>query len=269
MKNKFIFIIPLTPLNVLTDDRRNLQRLCFSALMSQKYSYWQAILIGKLESPIVDSHFSIIDFEGYKEEKLQVATQFIISQKFLPTHIIRLDDDDIFNPTILEKLKNKKFDLMVDKFQSFWNPFTGQISQKVFYWFPNTCIMSTQDALSYFGSFPEGDFRKMKDRPYLIENEHNDFHLYYKNKDIIFAPCNEPVYLRVLSTNSITSNLSHSFVKYLKSHGRWKKNTLRDFSFLNKLVSNQETIKMSPSEIVTACYQNVIALKNYSKIVQK
>ena len=140
--NSFLFIIPLTPKRLLTEERQALQELALLTLLGQSYAYWTALLVGETDLKIDDPRFVQISFEGHKEEKLQCATEYIIDRNLQNTHIIRLDDDDIFNPTLLESLKQADFDLYVDKFQTFWDPANGRVANKIFYWFPNTCIQN-------------------------------------------------------------------------------------------------------------------------------
>lgn len=275
MPNSFLFIIPLTPSSRLSNERKQLRELCLNTLISQIYPGWKALLIGKTnpDDPKNDK-FIFLDHEGAKEEKLQKATEYILHNKIECDYIIRLDDDDIFNPVILNELKEKEFDLFVDQYHSFWNVASGLVSQKVMYWFPNTCIHKKEHALATFGSFPPGEYERFKNKPVLIENEHNDFNHYYSQKhNIIFSKKNDPLYLRSLSSNSITSASATNFSDYLNQHGYWKQNKFKSFAFLNKNVitnnNNQLTAKQSLKVFLKGVIADKKALKNYHNIIIK
>ncbi len=269
MQNTFLFIIPLTPASHLSESRLFLRQLCFENLRSQTYSGWKALLIGKLgdhEAP--GSNFIQVDFEGHKEEKLQMATQYIQEQQVEADYIIRLDDDDIFNPQLLKKLSGLSFDLYVDKCHYYWNSETGCVSRAVRYWFPNTCIHKRSHALSAFGNFPPGNYTRYKSQCLLIENEHNDFHHYYsQDHRILFSEKNAPVYLRTINPGSITSQQATRQEDYMNSFGFWKKNTLKDFLFLNRLKMNKKPGGQTWRFLIGDLKSTLISLKNYNRIV--
>ncbi len=269
MQKTFLFIIPLTPASHLSESRLLLRKLCFDNLLSQTYSGWKALLIGKLtdqEAP--GSNFILVDFEGHKEEKLQMATQYIEEHKIEADYIIRLDDDDIFNPQLLKTLSGASFDLYVDKYHYYWSSETGCVSRAVRYWFPNTCIHKRSHALAPFGDFPPGNYTRYKSKCLLIENEHNDFHKYYnRNHRILFSEGNAPTYLRTINSGSITSLQAMSQEDYLNSFGFWKKNKLRDFLFLNRLKVTKKPIRQTGRFLINDLKSRLISLKNYDRIV--
>lgn len=271
MQKTFLFIIPLTPASHLSESRLLLRKLCFDNLRSQTYTGWKALLIGKLtdqESP--GSSFMLLDFEGHKEEKLQMATQYIQEHQVDADYLIRLDDDDIFNPQLLKKLSGMSFDLYVDKYHYYWNSETGCVSRAVRYWFPNTCIHKRSHALEPFGDFPPGDYTRYKSQCLLIENEHNDFHKYYhQDHRIFFSEATNPVYLRTINSGSITSMQAESHENYMNSFGVWKKNKLKDFLFLNQLKMNKRPIRQTWCFLIKDLKSTLVSLKNYNRIVIK
>ena len=113
MPVSFLFIIPLTPDEYLTPNRKKLRTLCFTALKQQTYHNWDALLIGNSKIEIEDERFIVLQKGGLKEEKLQFATSYIRNSNFMWNYIIRLDDDDIFNPNILERIHSLEFDILV------------------------------------------------------------------------------------------------------------------------------------------------------------
>ena len=273
MSNSFLFIIPLTPCRLLTENRKKLRSICLKTLTSQTYPNWKALLIGsELPDGFSGGNFIHLSYEGYKEEKLQKATQYILSNPLKPDYIIRLDDDDIFNPELLDQLKNLTFDLYVDKYHTFWNSSDGSISQKIFYWFPNTCIHKAEHALQRYGNLPPGNYERFKTNALLIENEHNDFHKYYTiDHKIRFSSKQDPVYLRALNPDSITSiEQVGDFKNYLDRHGYRKKNNLPAFRFLNGIVSEKTNGSLRGQGLlflIRQTVQNIRALLNYNKVV--
>ncbi len=237
--NHFIYIIPKTPANFQNEIRKKLWHLCISSLIKQTDNNWTALIIGKdAIIDINDNRFIEVDYEGPKEEKLQKATEHIITNNIHGDYIIRLDDDDIINPTILEKVSTLDFDLYVDKHQWFWHYESGKISNRVWHWFPNTCIHKRKHALTQWGNYAKGDFNKYKDQALLIENDHSQLHPFYKDKNVLFANKRNPVYVRTITSSSITAKNALNELDYLKRFGRWRYNKLRNFGFLRDLKTN-------------------------------
>lgn len=265
MKN-FLFIIPRTPQSCRDDIRDNLWQICLEALQNQPYQNWKALVIGhEVGIPINNERFINIDFEGTKEEKLQKATEYIIQNNIPGDYIIRLDDDDIINPSILEKVSNLDFDLYVDKHQWFWHYESGQISNRVWNWFPNTGIHKREHALAEWGDYANGNFTRFKKQALLIENDHSQLHPFYKNKKVLFADKKHPVYLRTITSSSITAQKSINHDNYIRRFGLWHKNNLKDFQFLNEHALNDKyslpnyTLK----EIIANKWLNFRSKQNY------
>jgi hypothetical protein len=273
MPKSFLFIIPLTPVSHLTADRRILRKLCFDVLSQQTYPNWKALLVGNpIDEVNYGGNFIQLEFEGHKEEKLQKATEYVLSAGLSGDYIIRLDDDDVFNPGLLKKLECVNFDLYVDKYHSFWDSSTGRVSQKIRYWFPNTCIHKREHALSVFGAFPPGEYTRFKDQPFLIENEHNDFHFYYNQQhQIIFSEKNDPLYLRILNPGSITSLQAQDYSDYINHFGYWKINRLKSFAFLDAIKLKSELkIKRKRQNfifLINSIKSTLVSLKNYNQAV--
>lgn len=232
--NSFLFIIPCTPAKHQNKTRKALWRLCLETLIKQTHNNWKALIIGvDINFEVNDSRFITIPYEGPKEEKLQKATEYIISNNILGDYIIRLDDDDIINPNILKKISTLDFDLYVDKFQWFWHYESGKKSYKIWYWYPNTCIHKRMHALTFWGDFAIGDFQKFRNKAMLIENNHTLIHPYYTDKNVMLATKKHPIYLRSITNSSITALYSPKNIKeYYKRFGYWKKRHLQDFTFL-------------------------------------
>ena len=233
--NSFLFLIPLTPQSHMTENRVELRILCLRNLSNQTYRNWKAILIGEKDQTIPsDDNFIILNVLGQKEEKLQNATKYILENNIIGDYIIRLDDDDLFNPNLLDELKDKNFDICVDKYHTFWDASTGMIAQQVPMWFANTCIHKRTHALMVFGNFPRDTKVFTKSNPYLIENGHGDFHKFYNQNHIILIRNRyDPIYIRTLNPDSHSSNFTGDFVKYMNLFGIWKSNRLPSYQFIN------------------------------------
>ena len=268
-KKSFIFIVPLTPKSKLDKTRTVLRNICLESLLKQSYENWQAIIIGKDAEISVGNkgHFHLISEEGTKEEKLQKATEFILKHRIPGDYIIRLDDDDIVNPKILEKATNLDFDLYVDKHQWFWHYESGMVSNRVWHWFPNTCIHKREHALTAWGDYAKGKFKKYKEQALLIENDHSKLHPYYRGKKVLLADKNHPIYLRTITSTSITAQNALNHESYLKRFGLWRNNNLKDFQFLKHY--NRQNFNAAPhytfKEVVLLKYYNLRSKLAYLK----
>lgn len=271
----FIFLIPKTPTRLQDKTRKDLWELCVKALLSQTCQNWKALVIGENAcNGINDGRFLHIDFEGKKEAKLQKATDFIIENNISGDYVLRLDDDDIINPNILERLPSNDFDLFVDQNQWFWHYETGKVSTRIWPWFPNTCIHKREHALNVWGNYAEGDFPKFKPKALLIENDHSKIHPYYFDKKVVFSKKRAPIYLRTITSSSITAlNSQNGQQAYLKTFGNWKNNTLNDFHFLKreKLESAEKSSllpELSLKERLINYRINFSSGKIYRKMIQ-
>lgn len=270
MENSFLFIVPLTPSHLLNEDRADLQNLCFNTLLSQTYKKWKVIALGD-ECPkliVGNENFVFLNHNATKEEKLQYATEYILKNNLNFDYLIRLDDDDLFNPNILETLKDKVFNIYVDLFHSFWRPKNNKISQQVNFWFPNSFIIKSSLAFTQFGNFPPGKHKNIKKECLLIENEHQEICRFFQlNKmKVTFANKKRPVYIRAVSNNSITSNSSIDKDSYYKSFGNWTKNRLIDFLNISIFVNTEIEYKTNfIFKIKTKIYNLKAAKKFKSK----
>lgn len=233
MSNSFLFIIPLTPSSHLTNIRKELQEECLKALISQKHENWKALLIGQdLPSKIKDSRFIHLPIEDIKEIKVQYATKYLRENQLEFDYIIRLDDDDLISNTILNTHQNTKADIIVDLEHWYIDWTSKKVSKDFKPWFPNTCIQKSKNALSISGELAQPYIERINTDVVLIENNHANFHNFYKGKKIVFTPSNAPIYLRVLNPDSITSNSDNNYTEYLKNYGNWNSKTPNGFSNL-------------------------------------
>jgi len=224
----FVYIIPLTPDSVLTPFRRALREITLRSLLNQTSDNWQAILIGEEEK--IDGHLIYIKTNAVeKSEKLMTAFAYLLQLKTKSDFIIRLDDDDIISPFILERVATVEFDCYVDLYHSFYDISSCTISQQKRDWMPNTIIHTFANAMTSYGE---------KGLPLFAHDHSKSWHLYYTGKRCLFAPKVHPIYLRVISPSTISSgnNSQHinaidfqSYKKHLISFGKWKNFNLSDF----------------------------------------
>ena len=237
--NKFLFIIPLTPDSYLTEERKELRKWCFHSLFAQTYDHWEAIVIGETnDESIQHPKFIHINEEGQKPFKLQLATKYIRENNLDHQYIIRFDDDDIFNPFLLERIKHEDFDLYTDKYHHFIEYQSLCVSNMVRFWYPNTCIHRREHALAKFGKLVDDKIEQINPFVALIENNHAEVHDYYRDKKVLLAPQETPIYLRVLNRSSITSMSSAEYMEYLNGFGLWNIPIPEDFK---NLVQRNET----------------------------
>ena len=265
MMNKFLFVIPATPKKFLDDSRTKLQELCVLHLVSQTYSNWEVLWISENVPNTDDKRFLHVNYEGPKEEKLQIATRYIIANNVPADYIIRLDDDDLFNTKILNEIKEESFDLMVDKHQSFWLYETNYFASRVWYWFPNTCIHKKEHALCVFGSLVNENVKRLNPETRLIENDHSKIHHYYIGKDIQFSFQGNPIYLRTITSNSVTYNDSENKGAYYSKFGNWKQRTFENF--IIPLSGKRLPFKQSFSQKMKNSKNDIVANAKYQKIV--
>lgn len=141
------------------------------------------------------------------------------------------------------------------------------VSNRVWHWFPNTCIHKREHALTAWGDYAKGKFKKYKEQALLIENDHSKLHPYYRGKKVLLADKNHPIYLRTITSSSITAQNALNHESYLKRFGLWRNNNLKDFQFLKHY--NSQNFNAVPhysfKEIILQKYYNVRSKLTYHK----
>jgi len=220
----FLFITPLTPSPKINPLRAELHLCYLAALQNQTYPHWQALLIG--EEHKSEGRLTYLKCEGVtKTEKLNCAFQYINSMQIKPHYLIRLDDDDLISPFVLERASKKIFDCYADKFHSFYDISNKLTAQQKRPWLANTVIHKTEHAMHPFGE---------KNLPLFTLDHSLYWHKFYKSRKIKWARKSHPVYLRLLSPTSISANPDNKaddeeYMEYLKSFGKWSKKMIGDF----------------------------------------
>jgi hypothetical protein len=251
----FLFIVPLTPSDYLTPLRKELFDLFLAALNGQKYKNWQALLVGEEDRTEGNMVYKKITGRS-KEVKLMFAHEYISSLADKPDYIIRIDDDDLISPDVLQYVSDSAvdFDCMADKFHCYYDIVSGKICQVKNTWLPNTVIHKTEHALSKFGR---------DNIPLMLLDHSKDWMEYYSTKKIAWAEKNAPVYLRVMSPTTGTSNMHtlrlldftdamlSQYESSISRIGKWKHMHIASFDrYINKLKGDWKSI--SGRDIVSA-----------------
>lgn len=241
--NKFLFITHLTPAAKRSALRHSLLNLYFTALEKQTYPNWKVLQIGEQEKRS-ENFFEVgIDPSLNKEaRRKQIAEAYdrVDVREYISEvdYVIKLDDDDIISPFILEKLKDFTGDMYFDKLHTFYDVSSGQITAQNRIWLASTCVHKAKHAFAKMNPLgPENIYENS-----ILYTDHSKvWHQYYNNRNCSVADPKHPVYLRVLSPTSITAGAKKfpldtvkdvdfdSYFNYLHSFGDWKKADVRDF----------------------------------------
>lgn len=238
---QFLFITHKTPSAVQSPLRRDLFGLYLEALRGQTYRNWKVLLIGEEES----------EQQNIKTVKLDASSREVVPEKLAEIYgrrdvceylessdyIVKLDDDDIISPTILEQASLLDFDVYHDDWHTFYDISSGMLTQEFRSWIPSTCIHATKHALAPINEGPFNYYRNS-----VLYTDHSKmWHIYYKDKHIVKAKKEHPVYLRILSPTSITAGAKkapiltmsdigfNQYYTYLKSFGYWNEAPAHDF----------------------------------------
>lgn len=229
----FLFITPLTPSDLLTPLRKELFKVFLSSLKNQTYKDWQALLIGEEEK--IDDNLIYKKIEGRtKEIKLMFSYEWISSLTEKPDYIIRIDDDDLISPSVLEKIATgaDDFDCYADEYHVYYDSVTGKVCRVKNAWLPNTVIHKTTHALASFTS---------DNIPLMLLDHSKTWLDYYRNKKIVYAEKDKPVYLRIMSPATQTSKMHQKRIvdfsdevisEYLNRSsgiGKWRFGTVSGF----------------------------------------
>jgi glycosyltransferase involved in cell wall biosynthesis len=216
----YLFLIPCSPNASSGTLRADLQKLCFSQLGKLKCAV-RVWLLGKPTHSV--GHFETITCSGTsKEEKLKEAGDLLSREKNLPKYLVRLDDDDLINPAVFDKLAEEDFDIAYDPRHFFYDLASDRVSSQKRDWIANTAIHLTRHALTRvqgIGGAPAADGMN-----YLFACDHSAaWHPFYEGKRRVNPE--EPLYLRVLNPESITAKAEFSennYIRYLSKFGNWK-----------------------------------------------
>ncbi|RAU83290.1 glycosyltransferase family A protein [Pontibacter arcticus] len=231
----FLYIIPHTPEEFRTPLRDKLFELTIKSLQDQTYANWRAIVVTDFDHEEGNILY-VKSAARRKGEKVTYALQQIGNKLEKPDYVIRLDDDDIINPSVLETASKLEFDCLSDRYHAYYDMVSELTSLQKRDWIPNTVIHKFEYAVT------------VNSKGTLLSTDHSAWHLFYKDKKLTYLPAgSEPLYLRIISPTSITAGLSNkdnadfsvairSYQLYLSSFGNWRNNTMPSFSlYINGL----------------------------------
>ncbi|MEO5643107.1 MAG: hypothetical protein ABIQ40_12330 [Bacteroidia bacterium] len=238
---KFLFITHITPVNKRSALRQALIDAYYKGLAAQTYGQWKVVVVG--EENKTEGKFHYFNLPGESREEKAVAVKAMMSsERFLALaneadYIVKLDDDDIISPGVLEKVSAMDVDAYYDRFHTFYDISSGVITQQRRDWFASTCIHKREHVLAEWngsGATAVGNL--------LYTEHHASWHVFYKDKNAVAADPAEPVYMRVLSPTSITSGAlagppqsiseisMDKYFNYLKSFGNWNPAPVKNFT---------------------------------------
>ncbi|TND05912.1 MAG: hypothetical protein FD123_3603 [Bacteroidetes bacterium] len=245
---RFLFITHLTPRAKRTPLRQSLIGIYEKALLAQSYPHWQVLQIGEEEKR--SGNFVEVQTtagtreEGFEQLRRIYARPDVRELISAADYIIKLDDDDIISPGILEKAAQFDFDCYYDEQHTFYDISSGIITQQQRPWIASTCIHRKVCAFDRYtgpGASPLEN---------LLYSDHSKaWHTYYAGKKKQIADPAYPVYLRVLSPSSITSSTGNAapetfrdvafdrYYAYLKTFGYWKPAAVNGFDVYKPLLS--------------------------------
>lgn len=227
MDKLFVFVVPLTPEKLRSSLRYDLMQVTVNALKAQQYDNWRALLIGEEEREEGQLTY-LKSAKSWKNDKLDMAYDYIQKMDPKPDYLIRLDDDDVIHPEQLQIASELDFDVYGDQYHAFYDMISGKTSLQLRPWLPNTVIHKLEHAFT--PTDPEGN-------P-LFMNDHSKWHEYYRDKNVQHTKKDKPVYLRILSPSTVTANRGkdnvtatleydeHAYKKYLKGFGKWRNKSI-------------------------------------------
>ncbi|MGL4599153.1 MAG: hypothetical protein ACRCYO_16655 [Bacteroidia bacterium] len=237
---KFLFVTHLTPKHKRTALRQALIDGYVRGLEAQTYPHWKVLQFGDEESVSGKFHTVFLP-DSDKAEKFKNVADLLqrADVKALfdeADYVLKLDDDDLISPTILEEAAGKNFDCWLDRWHTFFDLSSGQITQQNRPWIAACCIHKKEHALAAYtgeGDSPVGN---------LLYTDHSKaWHVYYEGKNCIISDRTRPVYLRILSPSSITAGAQHGppkhagevnfekYYAYLRLFGNWENVPVKQF----------------------------------------
>lgn len=244
MSKRFLFITHLSPLAIRSSLRQGLIESMEKSLHAQTYTNWKALWIGEKES--FDGKIKEVILADKKNLSEVYTRKDVLNYINDCDYIVKLDDDDIIMPNVLEIASKLEFDCFCDEYHTFYDITSGTITQQKRNWLASTCIHKKEHALKNIGNDEVAPNFAVS---LFYGNHARDWIAFYKGKNICYTDRNSPVYIRVLSPTSITAgakvfpvksfadiDMDH-YYQYLKQFGAWNKFYLKQFE------SNKKDLK--------------------------
>lgn len=232
-RSSLLIVTPVSPRSL---EDGNLRSLIFKLFLRQfdyinALNYRVILLSGEIIHTDNKNIQTIVVTTKTKRDRLNEVKQTIIRDYKQFTHICRLDDDDFLNPNLNEYWPQEHFDAWYDNQHCFYDIASDRFASQKRLWMPNTTIMTMDCA---FGEWHE------KGKSLLFDYDHSaTWHLFFDDKRTIASRAENPIYLRVLSPFSITSEQNRAFVDeriimrnyfdYLSGFGSWVGYNMIDF----------------------------------------
>lgn len=262
--NRFLFITHVTPPAKRNVLRERLFQLHTKSLHAQRYENWQVIRFCADEQGSDGKFHRFLLPDVNRAEKTAALKELLQSAPFQKLvseadYIVKLDDDDLISPLLLEQLKDFKGDLFYDRYHTFLDCTSGMVTQQERNWIASTCVHKAEHVFAPWSGAGATDVGN------LLYTDHSAaWHRYYEGKQIVSADALHPVYLRVLSPTSITSGTHKTsgfadvdlkkYDEYLAAFGDWSRAATNDFDqYLPEVraawkeYSGQEQRKLSTS----------------------
>ena len=223
-----LFIVACTPDELMTPLRRKLREEMENQLARIEGGRWRAWFLGERSASSGPIEFVACN-ERTKGDKLRAWLPRAI-EAHNPDYIVRLDDDDLINPAIMDIINDHaEFDCLVDRKHWFFDIVTGQLSNESRDWFANTVVQKTEHAMATI-PWVEGDV------PVIAGDHSKEWHRYFADKQVKYTEEKRPLYIRTLSPTSITAGNANSedwkaYAQYRNGFGDWSAKVPNGFSF--------------------------------------
>jgi len=234
---KFLFISHITPESKRSSLRQALFEIMQRSLHNQTYPNWKALWIGENER--IDGRIKEVAIKKREDLSSVYLRKDVLDYINDCDYIIKLDDDDIIMPYVLEKASLLNFDCYCDLYHTFYDISSGILTQQKRAWIAATCIHKKEHAMTHQNGFEVAENFINS----IFYGEHGrDWIAYYKNKSIIYSDRNYPIYVRVLSPTSITAGANkfplqsiddvdlNQYNNYLLQFGSWINMNLKEFN---------------------------------------
>lgn len=243
----FLFLTHITPKSKRSILRQRLIDLYYHALEAQTCGDWTAVILGEEEgSRGRYEYFRLSD--GMLGEKHAEVKAIFAGERFRQLssetkYIIKLDDDDLISPFLLEKVAGMDVDLYYDEYHTFCDISSGTVTQQKRPWVASTCVHRKAHALAAWSGPGASEVGNL-----LYTDHSKSWHVYYDGKKKVAAPRQHPVYLRMLSPTSITSGAlggpvrsradvsMEKYLGYLRSFGYWTPAPTGDFDSYKNMI---------------------------------
>lgn len=223
----YLFLMPLMPPAMVDPQRRELRKLCFQQLQKLECTY-RVWLLGDLSSNHeLPEQFKIINsIYETKEDKLFEVGKILEKETTASfRYLVRLDDDDIINPSVFDQCAQRQYCCYVDSIHWFYDLSSGKVSTQSRPWFPNTMIHTFADAMTKIDAI--GGSTHAGSQNFLFACDHSQaWHTYYRNQKLTRLSAKCPLYIRILNPGSITASANldghkAEYLDYLTTFGDW------------------------------------------------